>query len=198
MNSSAAASGTVAATGASLSLFPMTYSGKATVTGTLYNCGLATTASDCPAGVSGNIALVQRGSVSFSQKATSAQTAGAAAVVIYNNADGDFYGTLGEDSGWGPVVSSSKAQGEALLALGNAAVTIAVTPSSYSTYAGTSMATPHVAGVAALVRAANPGLSNQQVRDLLTSTATDLGTAGRDNSFGYGLVDAAAAVDAAN
>ncbi len=58
---------------------------------------------------------------------------------------------------------------------------------------GTSMASPHVAGVAALVIAGHPGWSNSQVRAQLVSTATDLGAAGRDKYYGYGLVNAAAA-----
>ncbi|MFB3881407.1 MAG: S8 family serine peptidase [Armatimonadota bacterium] len=58
---------------------------------------------------------------------------------------------------------------------------------------GTSMAAPHVSGVAALVIAAHPDWSNSQVRSRLRSTATDLGAVGRDSYFGYGLVDAAAA-----
>ncbi|HSW45442.1 MAG TPA: S8 family serine peptidase [Phycisphaerae bacterium] len=60
--------------------------------------------------------------------------------------------------------------------------------------AGTSMAAPHVAAVAALVLAANPDLSAGEVRDILESTARDLGSTGKDNQFGFGLVDAAAAV----
>lgn len=60
----------------------------------------------------------------------------------------------------------------------------------YNTISGTSMATPHVSGVAALAIEANPTLTNVEIRALLQSTATDLGAAGRDTSFGYGLVDA--------
>ena len=60
----------------------------------------------------------------------------------------------------------------------------------YATLSGTSMATPHVSGVAALAIQANPLLSNVEIRVLLQSTATDLGAAGKDNLFGYGLVDA--------
>ena len=60
----------------------------------------------------------------------------------------------------------------------------------YNTISGTSMATPHVSGVAALAVEANPLLSNAEVRALLQSTADDLGALGRDNLFGYGLVDA--------
>jgi subtilisin family serine protease len=64
----------------------------------------------------------------------------------------------------------------------------------YTTMSGTSMACPHVSGTAALVWAANPGYSNSQVRNRLNSTAEDLGAAGWDPYYGYGLVDAEAAI----
>ncbi|HLD79059.1 MAG: hypothetical protein A2822_04440 [Candidatus Staskawiczbacteria bacterium RIFCSPHIGHO2_01_FULL_41_41] len=60
----------------------------------------------------------------------------------------------------------------------------------YATLSGTSMATPHVSGVAALAWEANPLLTNAEVRALLQSTADDLGAVGKDDLFGYGLVDA--------
>lgn len=68
----------------------------------------------------------------------------------------------------------------------------------YDTLSGTSMATPHVSGVAALIYSADPTLTNVQVRDILTSTAEDLGAAGWDEYFGYGIADAEAAVNAAS
>jgi len=63
---------------------------------------------------------------------------------------------------------------------------------------GTSMASPHVAGVAALVKGAAPGLTPDQVERALVWSAIDLGAPGRDDQFGYGLVDAPRAVSAAN
>jgi subtilisin family serine protease len=64
---------------------------------------------------------------------------------------------------------------------------------TYEYLSGTSMACPHVSGTAGLVIWKYPGWSADQVRNRLNSTATDLGPAGRDSYYGYGLVNAAAA-----
>jgi serine protease len=61
-------------------------------------------------------------------------------------------------------------------------------------YQGTSMASPHVAGVAALLMSRIPSLTPAQVESLLRSTARDLGAAGRDNDFGFGLIQPRAAL----
>ena len=61
---------------------------------------------------------------------------------------------------------------------------------------GTSMAAPHVAGVAALLFAFNPGATAIQVRQVLETSARDLGAPGLDDNYGYGLVQAAAALAA--
>lgn len=66
--------------------------------------------------------------------------------------------------------------------------------SKYDQYSGTSMAAPVVSGTAAMVYAANPNLTPSQVKKILYTTATDLGTAGKDKSTGYGNVNAKAAV----
>ena len=68
---------------------------------------------------------------------------------------------------------------------------------SYSAWSGTSFASPLTAGVGALLMAANPALDNLTIEQLLYTTATDLGAAGRDTYYGYGRVNAAAGVQAA-
>jgi len=60
----------------------------------------------------------------------------------------------------------------------------------YSNFSGTSMASPHVNGVAALMRAANPEITPEQVMQIMYDTAQDLGTNGKDNSYGHGMIDA--------
>lgn len=65
---------------------------------------------------------------------------------------------------------------------------------SYYFFQGTSMASPHVAAAAALVLASGAAGAPAEVQNILQSTANDLGAVGRDNSFGHGLIDVAAAV----
>ncbi len=66
--------------------------------------------------------------------------------------------------------------------------------SGYSTKSGTSMATPHVAGAAALMLSRNGALKHDDIKMLLEDTAVDLGDPGKDNLFGKGRVDAYEAV----
>ena len=61
---------------------------------------------------------------------------------------------------------------------------------------GTSFSSPYAAGVAALVFAADPSLTPDEVEQVLADTAKDRGAAGYDTTYGWGLVDAAAAVAA--
>ena len=63
----------------------------------------------------------------------------------------------------------------------------------YAFQSGTSMAAAFVSGAAALLFAAQPSITAAQVRDILQRTATDIGSPGRDTTFGYGLVNLVAA-----
>ena len=62
---------------------------------------------------------------------------------------------------------------------------------------GTSAAAPHLAGIAALIKSANPSLTNTQIRNIMTSTTLDNMAAGVDRDSGYGIVSAQKAVAAA-
>lgn len=66
--------------------------------------------------------------------------------------------------------------------------------STYAYQSGTSMASPHVAGLAALVWSAHPSLTNVQLWQLIESTADDLGTPGWNPQFGHGRINAYAAL----
>jgi subtilisin family serine protease len=67
----------------------------------------------------------------------------------------------------------------------------------FNPFFGTSAAAPHAAAVAALVKAANPGLTGPQIRTILINTSLDNMAVGVDRDGGYGIVMAKAAVLAA-
>lgn len=77
------------------------------------------------------------------------------------------------------------------------AVRSALAGGAYGLKSGTSMAAPHLAGVVALMRQANPDLSPTDIKQILFQTAMDLAEPGEDNAAGHGLVDALAAVQQA-
>ncbi|MFW5926891.1 MAG: PKD domain-containing protein [Wenzhouxiangella sp.] len=171
-------------------------------TGDLVDGGLCDSAGSW----SGKTVLCERGDISFADKVANVESGGGVAAIIYNNEPGGFAGTL--DCGgpaWKtcssiPGVTASQADGQHLVdnQLGASAYVSTVTTapaSGYASWDGTSMATPHVAGVAALVWSHFSDLGPADIRDALAATAEDLGDAGRDDSYGYGLIQAAAAVD---
>jgi subtilisin family serine protease len=61
----------------------------------------------------------------------------------------------------------------------------------YAINSGTSMATPHIAGLAALYLEKNPSATPSEIRNAITGSATDLGASGRDDLYGYGAANAA-------
>jgi serine protease len=182
--------------GTTYTAFGLQYAGHTSgVTASLVDCGLASTNTGCP--VSGKIALIQRGDITFAQKVSNVMDQGAMAAIIYNNVSGDFSGTLGSGTtsdgrAWIPAVSVSDVTGSALLTQTSATIVNMI--SDWDTYDGTSMAAPHVAGTLALIWSANSGLSSSTVENYLYTNCTDLGSAGYDRSFGYGLINALAAV----
>jgi subtilisin family serine protease len=151
--------------------------------------------------LSGTIALCQRGDISFYDKVINAQGSGAAGVIIYNNEPGNDLFTLGEgNTSEVMAISLSMEDGLYLVEnkLGQSATLhadIQWEANGYEKWDGTSMATPHVSGVAALIWSANTTWTNAEIRDALTNTAEDLGDPGRDVAYGYGLVQAKAALN---
>ncbi|NEW05222.1 peptidase S8 [Paenibacillus sp. SYP-B3998] len=67
----------------------------------------------------------------------------------------------------------------------------------YAALSGTSMASPHVTALAALIRSTNPSLKNTEVYEIIRQSAQDLGSPGRDKYFGFGLIDVVKAVESA-
>ncbi|MFV9510865.1 S8 family peptidase [Tepidibacillus sp. LV47] len=68
----------------------------------------------------------------------------------------------------------------------------------YAALSGTSMASPHVAALAALIKSSYPKLTNREIKKIITKTATDLGIRGRDPYFGYGEINIWKAVELSN
>jgi subtilisin family serine protease len=174
------------------------YAPYGSATGVLVDGGLCTTSGDW----AGVIVLCERGEISFLDKVLNAQAGGGISAAIYNNAPGNFWGTLGEEQK-DPVVlavSLSQDDGQALVAnnLGEVArvsSSIENPANGYESWDGTSMATPHVSGVAALIWSARPQWTNVQIREAMVTTAMDLGDEGRDDYYGFGLVQAKDALD---
>lgn len=173
---------------------PMSGSPLATVNSTLEFCGLGKETDACaPAG---KICLIKRGEITFAEKVQRCEARGGIGAIIYNHSPGALSGTLGGAVTGIPSLGVTTATGETLLTeAGPVTLSVALSGYDYAFFNGTSMATPHVAGVAALVWSHFPQCSNLAIRDALYASAKDLGKAGQDHTFGHGLVQAKAAVD---
>ncbi|NDI33703.1 S8 family peptidase [Chengkuizengella sediminis] len=68
----------------------------------------------------------------------------------------------------------------------------------YAALSGTSMASPHVSALAAMIRSINPKLKNVEVMEIIRNTAVDLGDAGKDNYYGFGLIHVVNALENAS
>ena len=193
---------------------PLRGSPKADVEGDFVFCGYGSV-GEFPPGVKDRIAVIRRGNqITFNEKARNAKAAGAKSVIILNGPDNI------EDLGiwtlilpnctnvetgcvdnpddvafaWPLTIGMTYPEGEKLLALMNkSTITESYRADDYARFSGTSMATPHVSGTAALVWSLNPALSFREVRSIVEETAQDAGVPGYDTLFGHGIIDALAA-----
>ncbi len=152
------------------------------------------TAEATDSGANGKICVIDRGNISFHDKVANCENSGGAAAIIINNEPGMLFGTLGDtNSTTIPAVGAAFEDRTFLLGASTASVSIGA--SDYGYMSGTSMATPAVAGVAALVWSNHSDCTGQEIRDALKATAADSGAPGKDVYFGYGIVKAKDASD---
>ncbi|MBJ7983291.1 S8 family serine peptidase [Bacillus cereus] len=197
--------------------------------------------------LNGKIALIQRGEITFDEKIKNAKKAGAKAVIVYNNVDGQISAYLGEGVDFIPSFRLSKADGERLKALGEVSFKFetlgntktegdhladfssrgpvngnydikpdVVAPgvsvfstapeyindpqdginygNAYVRLSGTSMASPHVAGTAALILQEHPEYTPFDVKASLMNTSDDLNGKYSVYEVGAGRIDAYQAV----
>ncbi len=180
-----ATSSSMTADGAAFASSAMENSGNAS--GSLYFMG---TAEATDGAANGKVCLIDRGNVSFHDKVANCEASGGIGAIIVNNEAGMLYGTLGDTNSTSiPAVGAAFEDRTALMAATNANISIGT--SDYGLMSGTSMATPAVAGLAALVWSNHPECTGEEIRSALKATAADAGAAGKDVYFGYGIVKAA-------
>lgn len=184
----------------------MQYAGltrKAGLTADTVYAGLGTAAELEGVVCTGKTALITRGGISFAEKTTAAMNAGCGAVIIHNNQPGNFAGTFGtattaDGRAWIPAVSISLDEGlyvKKQIEARATATTLLNNVGNHAVFNGTSMASPHTAGVAALILGKNPSLTPEQVRQVLRESADDRGLPGWDPQFGHGRINARRAVE---
>ena len=152
------------------------------------------TAEATDSGANGNICVIDRGVISFHDKVQNCENSGGIGAILINNEAGMLYGTLGDTNATSiPAVGAAFEDRAALLAASTADLTIGT--SDYGYMSGTSMATPAVSGMAALIWSNHNECTGTEIRDALKATAEDSGATGHDDYFGHGIVKAKAASD---
>ncbi|MGZ7078508.1 MAG: S8 family serine peptidase [Thermoanaerobaculia bacterium] len=186
---------------------PLEGSPRGDVTASFVSCGVGQV-EEFPASVAGNIAVIGRGTLTFNQKVRNAKAAGAAAVLILGRqTDTDDPSTWTLIRGcnatcddqnadkafsWPLTLGLSYADGQKLLAT-SGPVAESFRGEDYTMLSGTSMATPHVSAVAALLWSLAPDATVSDLKRAIDMTTRDLGKPGYDAFYGFGLVDALAA-----
>jgi subtilisin family serine protease len=150
-----------------------------------------------------NISYYITGSRTISSAAKSFQSKGGVVIAAAGNygvsetiGDDPYIVTVGATDSSDNLYSwSNRGNNLDVVAPGNVYTTM--NGGGYGCGGGTSFASPIVAGVAALILSTNPSLTAQQVQGILTQNADDLGAPGWDSTYGYGRINAARAVTAA-
>ena len=161
------------------------------VSGSTFNMG---TAESTNSGANGKICVIDRGNISFHDKVKNCEDSGGIGAVIINNVAGVLQGTLGTTNTTTiPAVGAALEDRSALTGASTAAISIGL--GDYGLMSGTSMATPGVAGVAALVWSNHQTCTGSEIREVLKATAFDAGDPGHDVYYGNGIVKAKDASD---
>jgi serine protease len=169
-------------------------------TGKLIDCGVGE-GQGCKGGTcEGFVAYVRlTGSTSASRVAQSVMKQGARAIIFGADESEDRAWQLsldGPGKKWVPTLAVGRESRASMLKHLGRQTHVNLRGVDYAYFPGTSMAAPHVTGVAALVWSARPTLKASEVRSLLERTAKDLGEPGHDSRYGHGLVQARTALDA--
>ncbi len=180
---------TTSVDGNSLTVSAMENEGSASAP--VFNFGIG----DQPeSGAAEHICAIDRGDITFYEKVKNCQDAGGVGAIIVNNEPGPLSATLGAANDTEiPAVGAAQEDRDAVFSATSAIINIG--PSDYGYMSGTSMATPAVAGVAALVWSNHSSCTGEEIREALKQSALDAGASGKDVYHGYGIVQAKAASD---
>ena len=167
------------------------------IEGELFDCGNGDTVCS---GATGQVCLVEHLSakgLSYVTIAENCENGGGVGLVLFPGFGEDLEGAYMDSTYTGSisVVTVTRDNGLRLRAKRGTLASISFTVPAYRTVSGTSMAAAHVSALAAKLWAARPGCTNSQIRQALEETSLDLGQQGRDDIYGHGLVQGAAAYD---
>jgi len=180
-----ATSANLSADGQSYLASAMENSGQ--TSGAVYAMG---TAETLDTNANGKVCVIDRGNISFHDKVQNCENSGGIAAVIINNEPGVLYGTLGQTNQTTiPAIGSALEDRGALISAVH--MSISIGNSDYGLMSGTSMATPAISGLAALLWSNHSDCSGTEIRNALKSTAQDAGLSGHDVNFGYGIAKVA-------